>query len=82
MPATPQSLHQFVSYCQQHFRGDEKSELQSFLNKFFHARLDQLVMQAYGFAPSDDILEKLLTLNLELAEKEKNGEAIVGPWAP
>jgi hypothetical protein len=28
------------------------------------------------------LLEKLLTLNLELAEKEKRGEAIVGPWAP
>jgi len=28
-------------------------------------------MQAYGFSDSDDILEKLLTLNLELAEKEK-----------
>lgn len=61
-------------------------------NKFFdeptsqlhklHAKLDRLVLQAYGFAASDDILEKLLTLNLALAEKEKNGEAIVGPWAP
>jgi hypothetical protein len=30
----------------------------------------------------DDLLEKLLTLNLELAEKEKRGEAIVSPWAP
>ena len=47
-----------------------------------HAKLDQLVMQAYGFKPADDLLEKLLTLNLELAEKEKRGEAIVGPWAP
>ncbi|MBD2090022.1 hypothetical protein H6F67_09170 [Microcoleus sp. FACHB-1515] len=43
-----------------------------------HARLDRLVLQAYGFSASDDILEKLLTLNLELAEKEKAGEAIVG----
>ncbi|MEP0855728.1 DNA methyltransferase [Trichocoleus sp. DQ-U1] len=61
-------------------------------NKFFdepssqlyqlHAQLDQLVMQAYGFNPSDDILEKLLQLNLELAEKEKQGETIIGPWAP
>jgi hypothetical protein len=38
-------------------------------------------MQAYGFNPDDDLLEKLLTLNLELAAKEKNGEAIVGCWA-
>jgi len=35
-----------------------------------------------SFSESDDILEKLLTLNIELAEKEKRGEAIVGPWAP
>jgi type I restriction-modification system DNA methylase subunit len=61
-------------------------------NKFFnepssqlyklHAKLDQLVMQAYGFSCDDDILERLLTLNLELAEKEKRGEPVVGAWAP
>ncbi len=44
-----------------------------------HAKLDTIVLQAYRFKPDDDLLEKLLTLNLELAEKEKNGEAIVGP---
>jgi hypothetical protein len=41
---------------------------------------------SFGFMtfvkPDDDLLEKLLTLNLELAEKEKRGEAIVGCWAP
>ena len=47
-----------------------------------HAQLDKLVLQAYDFKPKDDLLEKLLNLNLELAEKEKNGVAIVGPWAP
>ena len=47
-----------------------------------HAKLDAIVLQAYGFKPDDDLLEKLLTLNLELAEKEKQGEAIVGTWAP
>jgi len=47
-----------------------------------HAKLDAIVLQAYGFKPDDDLLEKLLTLNLELAEKEKRGGAIVGPWAP
>jgi hypothetical protein len=41
-------------------------------------RLDQTVLKAYGFKASDDILEKLLALNLELAEKEQQGEAIVG----
>jgi hypothetical protein len=47
-----------------------------------HKELDALVLQAYGFSPDDDLLEKLLALNLELAEKEKNGEAVVGPWDP
>ncbi|KAM3115759.1 DNA methyltransferase [Phormidesmis sp. 146-33] len=47
-----------------------------------HAQLDNLVLQAYGFNSDDDLLEKLLTLNIELAEKEKQGETIVGPWAP
>jgi hypothetical protein len=47
-----------------------------------HAKLNQLVMQAYGFNSDDDILAKILELNLELAEKEKRGESVVGPWAP
>jgi len=61
-------------------------------NKFFeeptsqlfklHAQLDRQVMQAYGFIDSDDILAKVLELNLELAEKEKQGEAVVGPCVP
>ncbi|MDP5339036.1 MAG: N-6 DNA methylase, partial [Nodularia sp. (in: cyanobacteria)] len=61
-------------------------------NKFFnepssqlyklHEHLDKLVMQAYNFKTNDDILEKLLTLNLELAEKEKQGETVIGPWTP
>ncbi|OCQ89158.1 restriction endonuclease subunit M [Limnothrix sp. PR1529] len=46
-----------------------------------HAKLDKAVLKAYGFQTSDDILEKLLALNLELSEKEQQGEAIVGPWA-
>jgi len=47
-----------------------------------HKQLDALVLQAYGFSPNDDLLEKLLALNLELAEKEKRGETVVGPWDP
>jgi hypothetical protein len=39
-------------------------------------------MQAYSFKLGDDLLEKLLTLNLELAAKEKRGKAIVGCWSP
>ncbi|HEY9802680.1 MAG TPA: hypothetical protein V6D25_20115 [Leptolyngbyaceae cyanobacterium] len=47
-----------------------------------HQQLDKLVMQAYGFSANDDILEKLLALNKELAEKEKQGTDIVGIWCP
>ena len=39
-------------------------------------------MQAYGFIDSDDILAKVLELNLELAEKEKRGEPLVGHRVP
>jgi type II restriction/modification system DNA methylase subunit YeeA len=61
-------------------------------NKFFdeptsqlpklHAELDKQVMQAYHFKPTDDILEKLLQLNGELAEKEARDEFVLGPQAP
>ncbi|BAU66857.1 DNA modification methyltransferase related protein [Stanieria sp. NIES-3757] len=57
-------------------------------NKFFHEpasklyqlhqQLDALVMQAYGFKADDNILEKLLELNLELAVKEQRGEKVIG----
>jgi type II restriction/modification system DNA methylase subunit YeeA len=61
-------------------------------NKFFHEpasklyqlhqQLDKLVMEAYNFKTQDDILEKLLELNLELAVKEQQGEKIVGVHSP
>jgi type II restriction/modification system DNA methylase subunit YeeA len=61
-------------------------------NKFFnepssqlyqlHQQLDKLVMAAYNFQPNDDILEKLLILNLELAEKEKQGIKMIEPCSP
>jgi hypothetical protein len=47
-----------------------------------HKNLDELVLQAYRFTADDNILEQLLNLNQELGEKEKQGEAVVGPWAP
>ena len=37
MAATPETLQNFVQYCQQHIKGDEKSESQTFLMKFFQA---------------------------------------------
>ncbi|MEG4396503.1 type IIL restriction-modification enzyme MmeI, partial [Microcoleus sp. BROC3] len=61
-------------------------------NKFFeeptsqlyklHAKLDRECKAAYGFTDSDDVLAKVLELNLELAEKEKRGEPVVGPCVP
>jgi hypothetical protein len=47
-----------------------------------HKTLDGITLKAYGFSPTDDFLAVLLALNLELAEKEKGGEAVIGPWAP
>ncbi len=47
-----------------------------------HQQLDSLTLQAYGFTPQDDILEKLLTLNHQLAAQEQAGQPIIGPHAP
>ncbi len=47
-----------------------------------HQQLDKLVMQAYNFKADDNILEKLLELNLELAEKENQGEIVIGAESP
>jgi SAM-dependent methyltransferase len=47
-----------------------------------HDSLDALVLKAYGWSAKDDVLANLLNLNLELAELEAEGKAIVGPWDP
>lgn len=47
-----------------------------------HAQLDALVMQAYGFNATDDLLLKLLELNLALAEREQQNLPVIGPVAP
>ena len=70
----------------------KQREITQFYNKFFeeptsqlfklHAQLDRQVMQAYGFIDSDDILAKALELNLELAEKEKREEPVLGICVP
>ena len=44
--------------------------------------LDDAVRAAYGMKPTEDILAFLLKLNLELAEKEANGEKITPPGLP
>lgn len=61
-------------------------------NKFFeeptsqlfklHAKLDRQCNAAYRFTDSDNILDQLLALNLQLAETAKQGQPIVGPAAP
>jgi SAM-dependent methyltransferase len=61
-------------------------------NKFFnepsselyklHAEIDRVVMEAYEFREGDELLAKLLELNQKLAEKEKRGDSIIGPYAP
>jgi hypothetical protein len=43
-----------------------------------HQKLDQLVREAYHFKSEDNILEKLLELNQECAEKENRGELVIG----
>lgn len=47
---------------------------------------DRLVLKAYGFNPNDnllkDLLEDFLAFNLDLAEKEKRGNAIASAWIP
>jgi hypothetical protein len=40
------------------------------------------MLKAYGWSAKDDVLASLLDLNLELAELESEGRAIVGPWDP
>jgi type II restriction/modification system DNA methylase subunit YeeA len=35
--ATPESLAKFVSFCQQHIKGQERKEAQTFLDRFFRA---------------------------------------------
>jgi len=47
-----------------------------------HKQLDAIVLQAYSFAPTDDLLEKLLELNLAIAAKEEGGDRVIGPWDP
>lgn len=45
-----------------------------------HQELDLLVMQAYGLSVESNVLSELLSLNSELIQKEKKGEAISSPF--
>ncbi len=47
--------------------------------RHLHATLDNAVMNAYGMNKKDDVLDFLLSLNLELADVESRGDMILGP---
>lgn len=47
-----------------------------------HKNLDQAVMDAYGFDAGKDLLSQLLELNLEVAQKENDGEEVQKPGLP
>ena len=46
MVATPQHLHQFVSFSQQHISGKERGEAQLFLERFFRAFGHEGILEA------------------------------------
>jgi len=50
--------------------------------KDLHRMLDEAVTEAYGFNPQQDILEQLLTLNMEVATRETNGNQVQSPGLP
>ena len=71
---------------------DQQKGITAMYNRYFdepasklrklHDSLDALVLKAYGWSAKDVVLANLLDLNLELAELESEGQAIVGPWDP
>ncbi len=48
----------------------------------YHKALDIAVYSAYGFKKTQDELDFLLKLNLDLSQKESRGEKITGPGLP
>ena len=71
---------------------DQQKGITEMYNRYFaepasklrklHDSLDAMVLKAYGWSAKDDVLANLLDLNLELAELEAEGQAVVGPWDP
>ncbi|MFM7886531.1 MAG: type IIL restriction-modification enzyme MmeI, partial [Pseudanabaena sp.] len=82
--AIMQDLHQYRSQQME----SKQWGITKLYNEYFHERanelhklhtkLDKLVLQAYGFSEDDDILSKLLELNLQLEEREKQGLPVIG----
>jgi len=82
--ATMQELHQYRSQQME----SKQWGITKLYNSYFHepasqlyklhAKLDKLVMQAYGFSEDDDILSKLLELNMQLGDREKQCLPVIG----
>ena len=82
--ATMQELHQYRSQQME----KKQYGITKLYNELFHepasqlyklhAKLDKLVVQAYGFSEDDDILSKLLELNMQLGDREKQGLPVIG----
>lgn len=47
-----------------------------------HAALDEAVLGAYGFDAKRDLLQQLLDLNLDVAERIDRGESVTAPGIP
>jgi len=47
-----------------------------------HAALDAAVLDAYGFATKNDLLQQILDLNLTVADRIDRGETVVAPGIP
>lgn len=47
-----------------------------------HAALDQAVLDAYGFSERDDLLQQLLDLNLEVADRIAKKKPVTAPGVP
>ena len=47
-----------------------------------HAALDAAVLAAYGFSAKKDLLAQLLELNLAVAQRLENAEAVTPPGIP
>jgi hypothetical protein len=82
--AAMQELHQYRSQQME----SKQWGITKLYNEYFHepasqlyklhAKLDKIVMQAYGFSENDDILSKLLELNMQLGDREKQGLPVIG----
>jgi hypothetical protein len=47
-----------------------------------HLELDEAVLKTYGFSSEENLLERLLQLNQEVAKRIERGEAVTRPGVP